>query len=60
MTRSDFLRTLAALLAGTHAAGPVAPGGLPDLLRRCVALPRTTPAVAARSTAVPPRAVACR
>lgn len=59
MTRSAFLRTLATMLAGTRTAGPVAPGGLPDLLRRCVARPRTAPAAAVRGT-VAPRAVACR
>lgn len=40
MTRSCFLQTLAALLAGTHAAGPITPMGLPSAPRRCCPAPR--------------------
>ncbi|GAB1595121.1 hypothetical protein [Lysobacter claricitrinus] len=36
MKRSVFLKTLAALLAGTHAAGPVSGAGWPDAERRRV------------------------
>lgn len=55
MSRSRFLQTLAALLAGAHTAGPVSLGGLPGALRRCLPAPRT--AAPPRPT---PSPAACR
>lgn len=57
MTRPTFLQTLAALLAGTHAAGPVALPGVPDAVRR--RLPRLPDARSARCSGAPTPA-ACR
>ena len=57
MTRSAFLKSLAAVLAGTHAAGPAWPGtAVTDAVRRCVA--RVCSPEPAR--ACPPQAASCR
>ena len=51
MTRSAFLQSLVAVLAGTHAAGPAWPGTLSEAVRRCVAQCR--PAEPTRDGAAP-------
>ena len=56
MTRSAFLQSLVAVLAGTHAAGPAWPGTLSEAVRRCVAQCR--PAQPARDCTAP--AATCR
>jgi hypothetical protein len=56
MTRSAFLHTLATLLAGTHAVGPLPFDGLPPEAR-CKAPPRD-PAACQNARATAP--AACR
>ena len=57
MCRSAFFRTLAGLLAGTHAVGPLPIGGLPTEARCRKAPPCERPA---RGVDRPPVAAACR
>ncbi|WP_162301364.1 hypothetical protein [Cognatilysobacter segetis] len=56
MCRSAFFRTLAGLLAGTHAVGPLPIDGLPTEAR-CKAPPRDA---AGRCAARAPAAATCR
>lgn len=57
MCRSVFFRTLAGLLAGTHAVGPLPIDGLPSDARCRKTAPREP---LARCTARTPAVAACR